>query len=319
LIIERMASELDIETAFIVNVANRSRRYYRVFGIPKRSGGTRTVFHPSPVLKTFQYWLTRNVFAHVPVSDAAVAYRKGNSIKRNAEIHLGSKHLLHLDIKDFFPSIRGNMLGRVIRDNHVRLNLVVDEKDERVINGLCLLTDHLVIGSVCAPAISNAVMYRFDGAAQQLTGSQGMKYTRYADDMVFSSNAFIEPSIVDRVELLLKEEGFELNRDKTFFMGNRGRKTVTGIVINAGYPSIGRTRKESIKTLLYRKLRYNEGDSAVILGHMSFLRDVEPDTFNSYVAKYGRLFNANVMETLIEERRQSIEPAKSEVASTKAN
>src|SRR5260221_6222266 len=105
MIIEKMALELGIPINFVTSLSRTASHEYKTYGIPKRSGGTRIIHHPSRRLKALQRWLLLRAFDHLPVHAAAMAYRKGVSILANARIHAPSRYLLRMDFQDFFPSI----------------------------------------------------------------------------------------------------------------------------------------------------------------------------------------------------------------------
>ncbi|MGI6163449.1 MAG: retron St85 family RNA-directed DNA polymerase [Bacillota bacterium] len=315
-LLDCLANDLDLDPRFIVTISRFSHRYYRKFKIPKKSGGVRWIFQPSAALKSLQYWLVHHVVSCLPVHECATAYRLGCSIKNNALFHANSKHLVRLDIRDFFPSIGFDLLAQRIAESgsNIPNGEAIKNEDLRLIKGIGFFRGRLTIGSVCAPAISNAVMYPFDCFAAEYAKSHDLIYTRYADDIVFSGPEFIPRSIVNDMSCKLKEFGFILNDHKTIFMGGSGRKVVTGVFLNTGKPSIGRVRKDFIKRLIYRHLRYQEGNSAEILGHLNYLRDIEPETFNRIVRKYSLMFGTNLMEVL--KRAREIESFPKEAAAT---
>ncbi|NPV54138.1 MAG: RNA-directed DNA polymerase [Firmicutes bacterium] len=317
-LIERISRSLDIDENLIKTIARTSNKYYRVFSISKKFGGVRSIYHPSPILKVFQYWLVQNLISHLPVSEHATAYGLGCSIKRNAQLHAAAKHIVRMDVKNFFPSIRFQLLAdriNAFRDT-IPGGASLTEEDLQLINGICFVRGRLVIGSVCAPAISNAVMYPFDCEVSQQARALHLTYSRYADDIVFSSNEWIHPSIVEDIDGRLGKFGMKLNREKTIFMGGSDRKMVTGILLNTGRLSIGRARKESIKKMLYQKLRTGAGDNRKILGYLNYLRDIEPDTFNRMVVKYNSFFGRNIMRVLTEAPADT-RKAQAEAAPTK--
>ena len=91
---------------YLYKVSNSSKKFYRVYEIPKKNGGTRTIAEPLPSLKEIQYWILENILYKCEVSKYAKAYVRGQSIKKNAKFHINQKVLLSLDIRDFFGSIK---------------------------------------------------------------------------------------------------------------------------------------------------------------------------------------------------------------------
>jgi hypothetical protein len=305
-LIEKMSNDLNIDQEFITKIAGNSKKYYSHYSIKKKNGGTRLIYHPSPCLKTFQYWLVYNVFNYFKISRYAFAYDKGCSIKKNASAHLNGNYILHIDIRNFFESINSvHILDLLTKNSKTLMDLSIAENDYKLILDLCLYNDHLVIGSVCAPRLSNCVMYDFDEEVDNLITNFGdIIYTRYADDIVLSSREFINNNIINELKRILLKYRFDINLDKTKFMSNKGRKIVTGLIINNGKLSIGMNKRLELKEMLYKKLKYNQGDGNKILGHLFFLKDIEPQFFNKLILKYSKY--GDVLEIL--KRDQQIPP-----------
>ena len=147
-------------------------------------------------------------------------------------------------------------------------NLTLTDTDINFICDVCLYDDHLVIGSVCSPVISNCIMKAFD---EEIRDSipKDIIYTRYADDMVFSSNSYIPNRVISIVEKTLLKYNFRINHSKTYFMSDSSRKTVSGLNINNKTISIGLKKKKQIKKMIYEKLKKGIGDDNRILGYLA--------------------------------------------------
>src|SRR5262245_50097016 len=117
MIIERMARDLGLPTTFVQNVAQGASHEYKFYRIPKRTGGFRTIYHPSKRLKALQRWLLIHAIENLPVHRSAKAYRKEQSIFGNARVHVTSRYLLRMDLENFFPSITQIDIGKYIA-NH---------------------------------------------------------------------------------------------------------------------------------------------------------------------------------------------------------
>lgn len=290
-LVDRMAADLNIDVDFIMGISHNSSKYYSRYNIKKKSGGVRRIFHPSPILKTFQYWLSQNIFRSFPASSYATAYGTGCSIKKNAEQHQHATNILHMDIENFFESIKSEHIQKLFLENPKLIeDLSLDSEDIDLICKICLYKDHLTIGSVTSPIISNCIMYSFDVDLAKLLPTN-IVYTRYADDMVFSSRMYIDSYLQEIVTQCLIKHGFRKNSEKTRFMSKAGRRTITGLTLDRGKVSIGYERKQEIKRLLYNKLRHNLGDGQKILGLLFFLKDIEPNYFNKLIVKYSGFGN----------------------------
>ena len=90
-----------------------------------------------------------------------------------------------------------------------------------------------------------------------------------------------------------------MNYSKTKFCSSKSRRKVTGLIItNDSRISIGKERRKAIKKMVYDKLVHGKGDPYQILGHLSFLKDVEPNTYNNLIIKYSGYCSGDVIKEL---------------------
>ena len=111
-----------------------------------------------------QYWVIENILYKLPISSGAYAYNKGNSIKKHALVHSKSKHILRLDIKNFFPSISSELLYNILIEHKEiieNMNIYFSDAFDNI-KKICFRYDKLCIGTVSSPIISNIIMYEFD-------------------------------------------------------------------------------------------------------------------------------------------------------------
>lgn len=300
-VLEKISTELKLDYGYISHIAEHSSFYYKDYTIPKRNGTTRRVSQPSPELKTLQYWILHNILAKLPVSNAAYAYKKGDSIKKHALLHSKSRFILHADIRNFFPSIRSSMLNAVLTESKKVLDDLGLDFDESLadIRKICFRKDALCIGAVSSPAISNVVMYAFDIAMLNYCKANGYIYSRYADDIYISAKSYIHISVLNVLSDELAKYGFHLNTSKTRFCSSKTCRKVTGLVItNNSQVSIGSERRNEIKRMIYNKLIHGNGDTNQILGYLSFLKDVEPQTYNNLIIKYSQYCDGDLIKAL---------------------
>lgn len=311
---------LNVDKKYVHEIAINSNKYYKHFRIKKYDGKYRSIYHPSPILKALQYWLVHNIFYRFPISEYSYAYKVGSSIKKNALIHVQSNHFLHIDVKNYFESINHKHIVSLFEKNkQIIQELSLDEDDIALISKICLFDGHLTIGSVSSPIISNCVMNDFDLEIRGLL-PHNILYTRYADDMVLSSKTYIQKNIIELVKSALKNYDLRVNNTKTRFMSKGSRIVVTGLILDRDRVTIGIKRRKDIKKMLYEKLKYGKGNSREILGHLFFLKDIEPEYFDMLMVKYS--IYGNVLEILkddtkiyYDEKNQS----KLQVAASKGN
>jgi RNA-directed DNA polymerase len=185
--------------------------------------------------------------------------------------------VLHFDLCRFFPSISAARVRAVFRTAGyppavARLlaglctNAVPSEvlgarpanarrprgNDDRV-----FLSPHLPQGAPTSPALANLSVFRLDCRLDSLSRAAGARYTRYADDLVFSGEAALERSVRRfhvLVCLIALEEGFEINTRKSHFMRQGVRQQVAGIVLNAR-PNVPREDFDRLKATLTNCVR----------------------------------------------------------------
>jgi retron-type reverse transcriptase len=221
--------------------------HYTRFEIPKRSGGRRLVASPKRKLRVAQSWISETVLAALAPSRHATAFRPGTSIVQNAGIHLNAAIVVRLDIKDFFPSInfrrvRGyfeqlgynpgvsTVFGLLCTDAP-RVKVTLDDSIQYVAFGERALPQ----GACTSPALANLIASRLDArlAALAATIPSDWRYTRYADDMIFSSSqaAANTGRLLKGVEAIVRDEGLALNETKTAVMRAPNRQIVTGLLV----------------------------------------------------------------------------------------
>jgi len=220
--------------------------HYTRFEIAKRLGGTRLISSPKPVLRKTQRWILEFVLRNLPVHQAAMAFRQNLSILDNAKLHSNSKIVIRIDLKDFFPSItfprvRGffeslgynpgisTVMSLLCTDSPKVLLKVQDE-----INFVSTGPRSLPQGACTSPDLANLIANKLDRRLQNYAAKVGWVFSRYADDLVFSTNKVDMPAhrLVRAVSMIVAAEGFQVNKKKTRVMRQPHRQMVTGLVVN---------------------------------------------------------------------------------------
>lgn len=217
---------LGISPKTIFSIRRRPRKHYRSFPLKKKDGTKRDIDTPRTYLKVIQWWILDNILNHVEIAENVFGFVAGRSAVQNAKYHLGAKHVLNVDIRQFFPSITIDQ----VREIFVSLGYTEDVAE--MLAQLCCLDDRVPQGAPTSPAIANLVLRGLDERLSSLAEEAGNRYSRYADDLTFSSQQRIEPAFLDSVQKAVKSTGFDLKPEKTRFSGSEGRMEVTGIVIN---------------------------------------------------------------------------------------
>jgi hypothetical protein len=293
MLIEIIAARTKVPVDTLQKIAASASRRYREYEIPKRTGGTRLISHPSRTLKALQRWLARNIIAVAPVHDSATAYQKGRSIRENALRHAGSAYTLRLDFKDFFPSFDAASIRHFLEETATSNGLNLSPEDIDFIIKILCKDGRITIGAPSSPKITNAMMFKFDYTLNEYALGNNIIYTRYADDLFLSS--FKPDSLIEAEKFVRKlannhrRPKLNINENKTLHLSRAGHRSVTGLVITPeGRISIGRERKREIKSLVHSATlnRLNPVERARLSGLIAFAHDVEPDFIGALVKKY---------------------------------
>lgn len=227
---------------------------YTTFEIPKRSGGQRTIKAPIDKLKNLQRKLADLLQdCQLEIEKArgledrtAHGFKKHKSIVTNARQHRGRRWVLNLDLEDFFPSIN---FGRVRGFLNKNRDFALDEKVATVIAQIACHDHTLPQGSPSSPVISNLVAHVLDMRLVKLADRFACTYSRYADDLTFSTSKKDFPAEIatpsgdqppnahtwvpgGALQDVITRTGFTINPHKTRFMYRRSRQEVTGLTVN---------------------------------------------------------------------------------------
>lgn len=215
-----------------------SPKRFRIFHIRKKSGGLREIKAPCRQLDVILTCINVMLKACYEPSDVAMGFTAGKSVLSNAQVHVGHNYVFNIDLKDFFPSIPQARVWK-------RLQLPPFNFSQDIANvlaGLCCSFDNevgenvLPQGSPASPLLTNAICDKLDRRMKGVAKRFGLHYSRYADDMTFSSmhNVYQEDGEF-RKEILriIEEQGFRMNENKTRLQKDGARQEVTGLTVNA--------------------------------------------------------------------------------------
>jgi len=300
MITEQIATEFDLTVSYLERLARTASHRYRSYPIAKRSGGEREISQPSRALKVIQHWLLQNVLNKLPVHTLATAYQKGSSIRINAGMHVANNYILRVDFQDFFPSLKGSDVVSVLKANQQVSPFLSSDKDLDFIRRIVCLEDALAIGAPTSPFLANAIMFSFDLEWAERARTLDVTYTRYADDLYFSTN---RPNVLREILLSLtqylsdnRRPQLRINDSKTAFSSRKRRRIATGLVLTSDRRvSIGRTKKRVLKSWV-NKLRYRELNAeqiARLRGWISYVRSVEPLFVVALERKYNLDFEVD--------------------------
>lgn len=242
-------------------------RRYKTFYIPKKNGKLREISAPNRNLKEILYYLNMMLGEVYQASPSAMGFVKGRSIVDNAKLHIGQNYVLNLDLSDFFTSISQSRVCKRLQLAPFNFN----EDVAKIISGLCckkVVKDQkkgyvLPQGAPTSPLLTNAVCDFLDKKLRRLSFSHGVKYSRYADDMTFSSmhNVYQEDSdFMKSLFSFIEEERFTVNPEKTRLQKRGERQEVTGLTVNDKVNTAHKYTRE-LRNILYMWEKYGYKDA----------------------------------------------------------
>jgi len=238
-------------TLRFVLYGKRPEDKYRSFQILKRGGGSRLINAPINELKLLQSHLSdllQDCVAEINKAkglkdELAHGFKRKLSIVSNATKHRRRRHVLNLDLQDFFGTINfGRVRGFFIVNNDFALQPEI----ATILAQIACHQNALPQGSPCSPVISNLIGHVLDIRLGKLAFENGCTYSRYADDLTFSTNKPNFPHDIakrmdgqvhawelgDKLLQTITRSGFAVNPAKTRMQYRTSRQDVTGLVVN---------------------------------------------------------------------------------------
>lgn len=237
-------------------VVARTADPYFDLTLPKRSG-VRPISMPEPTIMAVQRFLLRHALCSLDLHPRSHAYRVGRSTITCAESHVGARWVIKMDLRNFFGSITEKDVYRVFK-NQGYSSLVAFELTRlstrassepgsrrvpvpesanryRVTPYTSNWMGTLPQGAPTSGALANAVATPLDHDLHRVASKAGFVYTRYSDDLTFSTATRVGPARAQEVVRIVSRtavsRGFQVNSKKTRVLGPRTRHDVLGLVV----------------------------------------------------------------------------------------
>lgn len=246
-----------------------SERRYKTFTIPKKSGGERQISTPITALKIIQQKLNQVLQAVYQVKPSVHGFVQDKNIVTNAKAHVKKRYVLNLDLENFFPSVN---FGRV-RGMFMGIPYHLPPDVATVLAQICCHNNQLPQGAPTSPIVTNMICGKMDSQLQRLAKDCKATYTRYADDITFSTTlkdfpadlAYIvnedegekivlgnlgEIHLGVRLSSIIRENGFSVNEKKTRLQTRGNHQEVTGLTTNQ-FPNVDRRFVRQVRAMLH--------------------------------------------------------------------
>ncbi len=246
-----------------INVAPDSDKYNEIC-ISKKNGKSRTIFSPNPILKSIQKSLLEVLSACYDQIHGGMRYPVNFgfipdvSIYENAKCHTNRRWVFNVDIENYFDSIN---FGRVWSYLQKNKNFQLNKEVATMIAQIVCFKNRLPQGAPTSPMMANLVSGSLDYRLRSLASVYRCTYSRYADDITFSTNLANFPAEIAKCDAVsgvwqpgealascIESAWFALNDSKTRMSYRRNRQTVTGLVVN---------KKVNVDREYFKKVRSN--------------------------------------------------------------
>lgn len=317
---------------------------YRTFPIRKRSGGYRYINVPEPRLLVVQKWIDKFILSNVKASLYSYAFEKESSIIKCAQRHLKCRWLIKIDMRHFFESLSEMHTYRVFKSlgynnlvsfEMARICTKVSVKSQKynqkrwqnskIFNKPNLPYNttnnyddwfyfsgkrcndfrigHLPQGAPTSPRLANLIVRKLDNEIDQILPVD-ITYTRYADDMVFSTyredfNRTKATKLIREIYRILPRHGLSPNPQKTHIVSPGARKIVLGLLVNGQKVRLSKKYRQNLECHLYHSVRSPSehakrrnfdtvlGLKNHVMGLLSFAKQVDEKYYSKLVTKTG--------------------------------
>lgn len=325
-----------VEYSFLREIISRDYTHpYRFFYIRKKGRNRRRkICIPNPQLYKAQRFLHQKVLQECQVHPSCFAYIRDSSIMDTASVHVESRWLLKLDIVNFFDSISEISVYRAFRENG--FPALISFEMARICTWLTFRNPHeihsrwkidyrhkykiyhcsrisemgsLPQGAPSSPMLSNIVCFKLDETLEKLAIESGLRYTRYSDDITFSTDSINfnrknATFFLSKVFSVLKSYGFEPNKTKTEIIPPSSKKIVLGLNVDKRSVSLDKNIKYKIKQHIHFCLHSGvgpinhakrKGFSSVIgfrnhlKGLINYAKSIEPEFGEKMLSFYKKI------------------------------
>jgi RNA-directed DNA polymerase len=317
---------------------------YRIFRIRKRPAHTgerryRQIAVPAPQLMKAQRWITQAILSKAAAHSASVAFSKGDKLVDAAAAHCRCKWLVKMDVRNFFESINEIAAYRVFRSlgyqplvslemaristrlagrshrratdrwrvnawRHMEHRWSEIEAYQAYRDDPGPLLGHLPQGAPTSPMLANLAMREFDAKVAEIANQHGMIYTRYADDLSFSTDQAITKAdcsrVIGKVYKLMGAIGLSPNVTKTRVSPPGSRKIVLGLLVDGAKPRLSR----EFRALMRLHLHYLLNDDVGPVRHAKARGFVSVVGFRNHLrglATYARQVDVDYGDGLLRE------------------
>ncbi|MBN4054442.1 RNA-directed DNA polymerase [Nitrospira defluvii] len=257
-------------TKFINAMAQQNWKYYRSFTI-RKGKKKRKIQAPKVALKVIQKWFGHHLSESLSFDDHVFGFVPGKSAPFAAKQHTNARWVYSVDISNFFPSTPKDVISTTLVD------IGYSEKAAKLMSGLLCHRDYLAQGSPASPILSNLVFRELDKQLKEIAGNNRIRFTRYADDIVFSGVDQFPENIKEQVNNLFADSCWVLSKEKEYFSEIPKRLKVHGLLVHRDRPRLTKGYRNRIRAYKYllETGQIEKRDLSRIMGHLNYAKSID--------------------------------------------
>lgn len=255
--VELLATVLGVDLHALQKLAEAASGRYHEFEIDKKTGGKRKITAPDFDLKLVQKRINRFVFSNVQYPDYLFGGIAEKDYLRNAQVHVGAKVLIAVDVESFYPNIKASTVKKIFQ---YFCNFSPEVSD--VLTRLTTLNGAVPQGACTSSHLANLVFHETEHALVHEFRQKGLKYSRLLDDITVSSKSELSAAKIakniDRVAAMLKTVNCRIKKSKTKISSESNPSDlmfVTGLWLNRGRPRVASSERDLIRSEVYNCLK----------------------------------------------------------------
>lgn len=277
--LSHLAHLVDVSPKKLRPIVDRMSDPYRHFRLRKKSGGKgskapkrryRDIYAPQPDILRTQRWIAQNILNVLQLHQSSFGFAPGSDMLDAATLHCGCAWLLKMDVSNFFESITERQAYRVFRGcgytallSFELARLCTRSTDRRHYFHLTeseyphpeAIEGYLPQGAPTSPMLANLTVHSLDVRLKKISEELGWKYSRYADDLAFSTEKIMSRTealkLKGIVEAAIESSGLSPNHSKTRISPPGARKVLLGVLIDRERPRLTRKFKDNVETHVY--------------------------------------------------------------------
>lgn len=257
-------------TNFVYKLAQQNWKFYRTF-IIRKGKKKRTIHAPKVALKVIQKWFGYHLSEALSFDKYVHGFVPGRSAIDAANIHTNAHWVYSVDIEDFFPTTTKEVIMKSLKS----VGYSLEAAD--LIASICCYKDTLAQGAPSSPVLSNLVFKELDKKLNKIADSNQIRFTRYADDIVFSGINKFPTEIKDQIYGLFKETCWTLSPEKEYFAEEPKRLKVHGLLVHREKARLTKGYRNRIRAYKYllNAGRIKNEDLGRVIGHIKYAESVD--------------------------------------------